>query len=96
MEQLRERFTGRVMADDDLSQLFSDTDHASFVSHALGAQDHRDTLAETHRGRNVQPEHLNALCRHMADSMNEFGMEDAHINSAVFRLAGLHDHIVRK
>lgn len=69
-----------------------------FISFALGGpnQYSGNSMAKAHEGMNLQPEHFNAIAKHLHDALAHFGVSEADIDTALTKVASLRDDILYK
>lgn len=69
-----------------------------FISFALGGPNHYSgqSMAKAHEGMNLQPEHFNAIAKHLHDALTHFGVSEADIDTALTKFASLRDDILYK
>jgi len=94
-----------VLKDDTVNHFFEETDmekqrrhQTKFISFALGGpnQYSGQSMAKAHQGMNLQPEHFNAIERHLHDALAHFGINEADIDKALTKVASLRDDILYK
>lgn len=94
-----------VLKDPAVNQFFEHTDmkkqklhQAKFISYALGGpnQYSGNSMAKAHEGMNLQPEHFNAIAKHLHDALAHFGVSEREIDEALTRVAALRDDILYK
>ncbi|MDE5414356.1 group I truncated hemoglobin [Alkalihalobacterium chitinilyticum] len=94
-----------VLKDDTVNHFFKNTDmekqrlhQTKFISYALGGPNtySGQSMAKAHEGMNIQPEHFNAIARHLHDALAHFGVSEADINEALSKVAALRDDIIYK
>ncbi|URM33701.1 group 1 truncated hemoglobin [Cytobacillus firmus] len=94
-----------VLKDPAVNQFFEHTDmvkqkshQAKFISYALGGpnQYSGNSMAKAHEGMNLQPEHFDAIARHLHDALAHFGVSERDIDEALTRVATLRDDIIYK
>lgn len=94
-----------VLKDETVNHFFEHTDmekqkshQTKFISFALGGpkQYTGKSMAKAHEGLNLQPEHFNAIAKHLHDALAHFGVEEADIDTALTKVASLRDDILYK
>ncbi|MBT2689452.1 group 1 truncated hemoglobin [Bacillus sp. ISL-47] len=94
-----------VLKDPTVNQFFENTDmvkqkshQSKFISYALGGpnQYSGNSMAKAHEGMNLQPEHFNAIAKHLHDALAHFGVSERDIDEALTRVAALRDDILYK
>jgi hemoglobin len=94
-----------VLKDDSVKHFFEHTDmekqrlhQTKFISFALGGpnQYSGNSMAKAHEGMNLQPEHFNAIAKHLHDALAHFGVSEADIDTALTKVASLRDDILYK
>lgn len=94
-----------VLKDESVNHFFKNTDmekqrrhQTKFISFALGGpnQYSGQSMAKAHEGMNIQPEHFNAIAKHLHDALAHFGVEESDIETALNKVASLKDDIIYK
>jgi hemoglobin len=87
-----------VLKDDTVNQFFEETDMEKQRRHALGGpnQYSGQSMAKAHQGMNLQPEHFNAIVKHLHDALAHFGVNERDIDTALTKVASLRDDILYK
>ncbi|MDF2962448.1 MAG: group 1 hemoglobin [Paenibacillus sp.] len=94
-----------VLADSTVNHFFENTDmekqrkhQTKFISFALGGPNQYtgSSMAKAHQGMNLQPEHFNAIVKHLQDALKHFGVEDSDVRKVLDKVAGLKDDILYK
>lgn len=92
-----------VLKDKTVSHFFENTDmdkqrehQTKFISFALGGpnQYSGQSMAKAHEGMNLQPEHFDAIVKHLHDSLAHFGVEESDIDQALRKVSTLRDDIL--
>lgn len=99
-----DRFYEKVLADPSINHFFTKTDmeaqrrhQTAFLSFALGGPGYSGrSMEEAHRGMNLQPEHFDAVARHLVESLRESGVEEGDIGAVVDRVQTLRDAVLYK
>jgi hemoglobin len=94
-----------VLADDTVNHFFENTDmekqrrhQTKFISFALGGPNQYSglSMAKAHEGMNLQPEHFDAIVKHLHDALAHFGVPESDIDTALNKVATLRDDILYK
>jgi hemoglobin len=94
-----------VLKDETVNHFFEDVDmekqrshQTKFISFALGGPKNYSgkSMAKAHEGMNLQPEHFNAIAKHLHDALAYYGVPEADIDTALTRVASLRDDILYK
>ncbi|RXT03786.1 group 1 truncated hemoglobin [Ammoniphilus sp. CFH 90114] len=94
-----------VLKDPSVSHFFEHTDmekqrlhQTKFISFALGGpnQYSGSSMAKAHEGMNIQPEHFQAIAKHLHDALAHFGVSESDIDQALSKVAALKDDIIYK
>jgi hemoglobin len=94
-----------VLKDETVNQFFEETDmdkqirhQAKFISFALDGPNQYSgkSMAKAHEGMHLQPEHFNAIVKHLHDALAHFGVSEADIDTALTKVATLRDDILNK
>lgn len=94
-----------VLKDPTVKQFFEETDMAKqkshqtkFISYALGGPNQYSgtSMAKAHEGMNLQPEHYDAIVRHLHNALAHFNVDDADIDQALSKINTLRDDILYK
>lgn len=94
-----------VLKDESVNQFFKETDmekqrrhQTKFISFALGGSNQYsgDSMAKAHQGMNIQPQHFDAIVRHLHTSLAHFGVSEKDIDQALSKVATLRDDIMYK
>jgi hemoglobin len=94
-----------VLKDETVNHFFEDVDmekqkshQTKFISFALGGPKNYSgkSMAKAHEGMNLQPEHFNAIAKHLHDALAHYGVPEADIDTALTRVASLRDDILYK
>lgn len=100
-----DEFYERVLRDPTIDQFFKDTDieklrrhQALFISYALGGpnQYSGNSMAKAHAGMNLQPEHFQAVVKHLHDALARFNVPPYEIDKVLEHIATLKDDILYK
>ncbi|KPC69301.1 group I truncated hemoglobin [Laceyella sacchari] len=94
-----------VLADDTVNHFFENTDmekqrrhQTKFISFALGGPNQYSgrSMAKAHEGMNLQPEHFDAIVKHLHDALAHFGVAESDIDTALNKVATLRDDVLYK
>lgn len=94
-----------VLKDETVNHFFKETDmekqrrhQSKFISFALGGpnQYSGQSMAKAHEGMNLQPDHFNAIAKHLHDALAHFGVNERDIDTALTKVASLQDDILYK
>lgn len=94
-----------VLADDTVSSFFVHTDmekqrrhQTAFISFALGGpkQYSGRSMEKAHEGLNLQPQHFDAIAKHLGEAMAAHGVPQEDINTALGHVASLKDAVLYK
>ncbi|MBD2184915.1 group 1 truncated hemoglobin [Planktothrix sp. FACHB-1355] len=104
IEQIVDDFYNHVLADDTVNKFFANTDmkkqrrhQTAFISYALGGPQYTGrSMEKAHAGLNLQPEHFDAIAKHLGEAMTAYGISQDDINTALDRVASLKDAVLYK
>ncbi|OIJ15535.1 group 1 truncated hemoglobin [Anaerobacillus arseniciselenatis] len=94
-----------VLKDPTVQHFFENTDmekqrqhQTKFISFALGGPNQYSgtSMAKAHEGMNIQPEHFNAIAKHLGNALAHFGVQERDIEQALAKVASLKDDILYK
>ncbi|RFU66330.1 group 1 truncated hemoglobin [Peribacillus saganii] len=94
-----------VLKDETVNVFFERSDmenqirhQEKFISFALGGpkQYSGKSMAKAHEGMNLQPEHFDAIVKHLHDALAHFEVSEPDIDQALFKVATLKDDIIYK
>lgn len=94
-----------VLKDDTVKHFFAHTDmekqrehQTKFISFALGGpkQYTGKSMAKAHEGLNLQPEHFQAIVKHLHDALAHFGVAEEDIDTALTKVAALKEDVLYK
>lgn len=92
-----------VLKDPTVNHFFEKTDmekqrrhQTKFISFALGGPNQYTgaSMAKAHKGMNLQPEHYDAIARHLGDALAHFGVQKDEIDQALTKVNTLRDDIL--
>ena len=105
VKQVVDDFYNDVLADDIVNHFFTHTDmekqrrhQTAFISYALGspAQYTGRSMEKAHAGLNLQPEHFDAIVKHLKDALAEHSVSPEEIDAVLERVAALKEAILYK
>ena len=94
-----------VLADEIVSHFFDHTDMAkqrrhqtAFISYALGGtkQYSGRSMEKAHEGLNLQPEHFDAIVKHLTDAIIAHGASQEDIDEVLAKIATLKEAVLYK
>lgn len=94
-----------VLKDPTVMHFFENTDmvkqkkhQTKFISFALGGpnQYSGQSMAKAHEGMDLQPEHFDAIAKHLSSALAHFGVSQSDIDTAITKVASLRDDILYK
>lgn len=100
-----DEFYKRVLADETVNSFFRKTDmekqrshQTKFISFALGGPNQYTgkSMAKAHAGMNLQPEHFQAIAKHLNDTLVSFGVDEADVRTVLTHIASLKDDVLQK
>ncbi|USB31725.1 group 1 truncated hemoglobin [Paenibacillus sp. YPG26] len=98
-------FYDLVLADSEVNHFFENTDmtkqrahQTKFISYALGGPNQYTggAMAKVHTGMNLQPEHFNAIVKHLGEALAHFGVGEEDIAAALDKVESLRGDIIYK
>jgi hemoglobin len=98
-------FYDLVLADNTVNHFFKKTDmekqrrhQTKFISFALGGPNQYTggAMAKVHEGMNLEPEHFDAIVRHLRSALEHFGANEEDIVAALEKVESLRSDIVYK
>lgn len=98
-------FYDLVMADDSVNHFFEHTDmkkqrahQTKFISYALGGPNQYSggAMAKVHAGMNLQPEHFDAIVKHLREALLHFGISEQDATEALNKVETLRGDIIYK
>ena len=103
VEQIVDDFYKRVLGDDIVNHFFADTDmekqirhQTAFISYALGGSNQYTgrSMEKAHAGLNLQPEHFDAIVKHLGDALAAHSMSPEDINVVLGHVATLKEAVL--
>jgi len=105
IQEIVDNFYQRVLADDTVNDFFAHTDmnkqrrhQTSFISYALGGPKNYTgrSMENAHAGLNLQPEHFDAIAKHLGEALADHGVSSEDINTALAKVATLKEAVLYK
>ncbi len=105
IERVVDDFYKRVLADDTVNHFFAHTDmekqrhhQSAFISYALGGPNHYTgrSMEKAHTGLNLQPEHFDAIAKHLGEALAEYNVPQEDINSILAHDSTLREAVLYK
>jgi len=105
IELVVDDFYKRVLADESVNHFFADTDMAkqrrhqtAFISYALGGSKQYEgrSMEIAHTGLNLQPEHFEAIVKHLDEALAVYGVSPEDMNAVNERILTLKDAVLYK
>ncbi len=105
IEQVVDDFYNSVLADDTVKHFFDHTDmkkqrghQTAFISYALGGprQYTGRSMEKAHEGLNLQPEHFDAIAKHLGEALAIHGVSQEDINTVLAHVSTLRDSVLYK
>ncbi len=105
VKQVVDKFYNDVLADDIVNHFFAHTDmekqrrhQTAFISYALGGSGQYTgrSMEKAHAGLNLQPEHFDAIVKHLSDALAEHSVPPEDIDAVLERVATLKKAILYK
>ena len=96
-------FYKRVLRDDIVNHFFAHTDmekqrrhQTAFISYALGCSNQYTgrSMEKAHAGLNLQPEHFDAIVKHLGDALAAHGVSPEDINAVLGHVATLKEAVL--
>jgi hemoglobin len=105
IKEMVDDFYRDVLADEIVSHFFDRTDmekqrrhQTAFISYALGGtkQYSGRSMEKAHAGLNLQPEHFDAIVKHLTDAIIARGASQEDLEAALAKVAALKEAILYK
>lgn len=104
VERIVDDFYDRVLNDDTVNYFFAHTDmkkqrqhQTAFISYALGGPEYTERSMEiAHQGLNLQPEHFDAIVKHLDETLVAYGVSSEDINTVNTQIGSLKEAILYK
>ncbi len=103
IERIVDDFYKRVLGDDTVNHFFADTDmekqrrhQTAFISYALGSSKQYTgrSMEKAHAGLNLQPEHFDAIVKHLGDALAAHSMSPEDINVVLGHVTTLKEAVL--
>ncbi len=102
VEQVVDDFYNRVLADDTVKNFFAQTDmkkqrrhQTAFISYALGGPQYTGrSMEKAHAGLNLQPEHFEAIAKHLGEALAVHSVPQEDINTILERVVTLKEAVL--
>lgn len=103
IEQIVDDFYQRVLADDTVNHFFAHTDmekqrhhQTAFISYALGSSNQYTgrSMEKAHAGLNLQPQHFDAITKHLGDALAAHSVSPEDINTVLGHVATLKEAVL--
>ncbi|HAZ47007.1 MAG TPA: group 1 truncated hemoglobin [Cyanobacteria bacterium UBA11369] len=103
--QIVDDFYQRVLADDTVNHFFAHTDmqkqrrhQTAFITYALGGANQYSgrSMEKAHAGMNLQPEHFDAIAKHLSEAMAASGVSPEDIDGAISKVETLREAVLYK
>ncbi len=94
-----------VLKDESINQFYLQTDmekqivhQTKFISIALGGPEQYSgkSMSKAHASMNLQPDHFNAIAKHLHDALAHFGVNNADIDQVLTTVSSLQAEILYK
>ncbi len=104
VKEIVDDFYQRVLADDTVNYFFDRTDmekqrrhQTAFISYALGGPQYSGrSMEKAHAGLNLQPEHFDAIAKHLGEALADRNLPQEDINTVLNQVATLKDAVLYK
>lgn len=105
IETVVDDFYNRVLADSEVSHFFEHTDmekqrrhQTAFISYAVGGPQQYTgrSMEKAHAGLNLQPEHLDAIAKHLGEALAALGVSPEDIKTVADRVYSLKESVLYK
>ncbi len=105
IDQIVDDFYKRIMADSTLNHFFANTDmdkqrrhQAALFSQIFDGPNQYSgrQMEKVHTGMNLQPQHFDAIAKHLTESLAQGGVSSEDTNAALARVSTLKDSILNK
>jgi hemoglobin len=102
IEKIVDDFYKYILADESINHFFADTDmekqrrhQTAFISYALGGSKQYigRSMQKAHTGLNIQPEHTNAVLKHLSNAMILHGVSLQEVNEIITKVSQLRQAI---
>jgi hemoglobin len=105
IKEIVDDFYCDVLADEIVCHFFDHTDmkkqrrhQTAFISYALGGtkQYSGRSMEKAHAGLNLQPEHFDAIVKHLSDAIIAHGASQEDLDEALAKIAALKEAVLYK
>jgi hemoglobin len=105
IKEMVDDFYRDVLADEIVSHFFDHTDmkkqhhhQTAFISYALGGPNQYSgrSMEKAHEGLNLQPEHFDAIVKHLTDAIIAHGASQQDLEVALGKIATLKEAVLYK
>jgi hemoglobin len=105
IKEMVDDFYRDVLADEIVSHFFDHKDmekqhhhQTAFISYALGGPNQYSgrSMEKAHEGLNLQPEHFDAIVKHLTDAIIAHGASQQDLEAALGKIATLKDAVLYK
>src|SRR5918998_824247 len=105
IKEMVDDFYRDVLADEIVSHFFDHTDmekqrrhQTAFISYALGGSEQYSgrSMEKAHEGLNLQPEHFDAIVKHLNEALAVHGVSPEDMNAVSDRVLTLKDAVLYK
>lgn len=102
IEKIVDDFYKYILADKSINHFFASTDmekqrrhQTAFISYALGGSKQYTgrSMEKAHTGLNIQPEHTNAVLKHLSNAMILHGVSLQEVNEIITKVSQLRQAI---
>lgn len=103
--QVVDDFYERVLADDTVNHFFAHTDmekqrrhQTAFITYALGGTNQYTgrSMEKAHAGLNLQPEHFDAIAKHLGEALVDYHVSSEDINTVLAKISTLKEAVLYK
>src|SRR4028118_717422 len=105
IKEMVDDFYRDVLADEIVSHFFDQKDmekqhhhQTAFISYALGGPNQYSgrSMEKAHEGLNLQPEHFDAIVKHLTDAIIAHGASQEDLQAALAKIATLKEAVLYK
>jgi hemoglobin len=105
IKEMVDDFYRDVLADEIVSHFFDHTDmkkqhhnQTAFISYALGGPNQYSgrSMEKAHEGLNLQPEHFDAIVKHLTDTVIAHGASQEDLEAVLGKIATLKEAVLYK
>jgi hemoglobin len=105
IEKIVDDFYKYILADNSINHFFANTvmdkqrrHQTAFISYALGGRNKYTgrSMEKAHTGLNLQPEHTDAILKHLSNAMAVHGISPEEINEVITQVSQLREMIEYK